>query len=238
MAKSLIGSECILGVIPIGSGNGFARSLHIPTDPKKALELFFKGDARSIDTLRVNDQTCLGVAGLGFDATVSQSFAEKTTRGLLSYLSIILSKFPSYEAKDYNLIIDGKEVKEKAFILCFANTDQYGNNAVIAPEAKIDDGFLDVAVIRDFPKPYSAKIAFDLVQGRLKNSTYFMNIKAKNVVIKNKETLLHIDGEPRLLKGDITITIQPKSLRIIAGTPVSLPKLPTGLKTLVAPSLG
>ena len=227
VAKSLIGSTCILGVIPMGSGNGFARSLLIPTEPKKALELFFRGEAHSIDTLKVNDETCLGVAGLGFDATVSQSFAEKTTRGLISYLSIILSKFPTYEAKTYEMAIDGKKVKEKAFILCFANADQYGNNAVIAPEAKMDDGFLDVAIIRDFPKPYTAKLAFDLVQGRLKNNTYFSTLKAKEVVIKNETTLLHIDGEPKLIDGDIHISIQPKSLRIVAGdkAPLSLPAI-------------
>lgn len=230
VAKALINSNAILGVIPIGSGNGFARSLCIPTDPKKALELFFKGKTKTIDTLSINGHSCLGVAGIGFDATVSQSFSEKTTRGLFTYISVILSKFPTYVAKNYELIIDGKPAVEKAFILCFANTNQYGNNAVIAPDAEIDDGFLDIAIIRDFPKPYSAKIAFDLVQCRLKNSPYFSTLKAKNVTIKSTHALLHIDGEPQEFTGDIHIAIEPQSLKIIAGEKTPKFKFSSGLK--------
>jgi diacylglycerol kinase (ATP) len=238
VAKALINSSCTLGVIPVGSGNGFARSLMIPSDPKKALDLFFKGEAKTIDTLLVNGKTCLGVTGIGFDAKVSKNFAEKTTRGLLTYLSVILSTYPHYNAKNYEMIVDGKKRQEKAFLLCFANTDQYGNNAMIAPEAKIDDGFLDIAVIKEFPAAYSPKLAFDLVQGRLKNSTYFSTIKAKDVVIKNSSTLIHIDGEPERIEGDIHITIAPKSLHIIAGEKASRFKLPSGLKKLADQSLG
>ncbi len=215
VAQGLIGTKTILGIIPTGSGNGLARHLNIPINYKRAIFCLNRLKTKAIDTVRINDEQFINLAGIGFDAEVSLEFSNYGRRGLLSYLQIIAHHFPTYRPQEYTFMIDGKLYKQKAFLICFANSGQYGNNIYIAPKAQIDDGYLDMLIFRTFPPHATPKILFDLINKRIDNSRYIETIRCKEVIFQNPPAPFHIDGEPKHIHGDVAITIKPSSLQVI-----------------------
>lgn len=218
VAQGMIGSNATLAIIPTGSGNGFARHFDIPTDPAKAIQVINDQHDQWIDTVRINEEAYLGVAGIGFDADVSAAFANFNIRGPASYLLAVLSELPQYKPQDYDLVIDGKPMHKKAFLICFANTKQYGNNAFIAPNAKIDDGFLDVIIWKEFPPHAAPKLVHDLFTKHLEDSKYTETFRCQEVILKKPLKTLHIDGEPLSVEDDVYIRVLPSSLKIL--TPI------------------
>ena len=215
VAQGIIGTNSALAIIPTGSGNGFARHFSIPTEPGKAIQVINKGHEQWIDTVKMNDQSYLGVAGIGFDADVSRAFAKLDMRGLASYLFVVLSELPLYKPRDYDLVIDGKPLHTKAFLICFANTGQYGNNAFIAPHAQIDDGYLDLIIWKAFPPHAAPKLVHDLFTKHLGDSKYTETYRCQEVILKKPLHTLHMDGEPMQATGDVYIRILPSSLKLI-----------------------
>lgn len=215
VAQGLIGTQTTLGIIPTGSGNGLARHLNIPINYKRAISCLNKFKIRSIDTVQINDENFINLAGIGFDAKVSLEFSKFRRRGLFSYLQIILQQFPTYKPQKYTFLIDGKTYTQEAFLICLANSGQYGNNIYIAPQAKIDDGYIDMLIFRKFPTQATPKILFDLINKRIDNSPYIETIRCKEVIFENPPAPFHLDGEPRHIKGTVSITIKPSSLRVI-----------------------
>jgi len=211
----MIGSNATLAIIPTGSGNGLARHFNIPTIPSEAIKVINLMRERWIDTVKINNQAYIGVAGIGFDASVSRAFSNLGTRGIASYLRVILSEFPNYEPQKYHLIIDGKPYSKTAFLICFANTGQYGNNAFIAPQAKIDDGYLDVIIWKKFPPHAAPKLVHDLFTKHLSDSKYTKSFRCREVILKKPLQTLHIDGEPMEFDEDVYIRILPSSLKIL-----------------------
>lgn len=215
VAQGLIGSSAALGIIPTGSGNGLARHFKIPSDPKSAIEVLNEDHDQWIDTVKINQESYIGVAGIGFDAEVSHAFAELGKRGFSSYIKVVLSELPNYQPQEYELVIDGKPLVEKAFLICFANSKQYGNNAFIAPQAEIDDGFLDVIILKEFPKHATPKIVHDLFNRHIEDSKYTTVLKCQEVIIKKPLHYLHLDGEPMQFNEDVYIRVLPSSLKIL-----------------------
>lgn len=216
VASGLIGSNTALGIIPAGSGNGLAHHLHIPFNLPEAISLINKGRLLQIDTISVNDKPFFSIAGIGFDALVAHKFAGNTTRGLMTYLKIVLSEYHSYQPLDYELSIDDKTNKYKALLISFANSDQFGYNTSIAPEARIDDGLMDVCIVKKVPL-YSMPFVLLLLAIRKIHWTSFVQIiKAREVVVHTSDDLIvNIDGEPVTMKGPLGFILNPLSLKVV-----------------------
>ena len=127
-ARAIIGTECALGIIPTGSGNGLARHLKIPFNVKKGLECIASGKFIRIDTATLDDKVFLSIAGMGYDAHVAKKFAQAGTRGFMTYFRIVSSDYKAYKPRKYKLILDGEEIRRTAFMVSFANSNQFGNN--------------------------------------------------------------------------------------------------------------
>jgi len=215
ISQALIGSETLLAIIPTGSGNGLARYLNIPLDRGAAIETIQKGKVETIDTICVNDRFYLGFAGIGFDAEVAWAFSEFGYRGFLSYLLLTLNKFPLYQPITYQLIIDGIHITREAFLICFANSSQFGNGAFIAPTAKIDDGYVDVVILKKFPFSAATRLATQLFNRTLHLSKYVEIIKCKEILINQPHLKAHIDGEPVFFPNGLRLQVVPSSLKIL-----------------------
>jgi YegS/Rv2252/BmrU family lipid kinase len=215
IANGLIGSESSLGIVPCGSGNGFSRHLKIPQDFEKVIRDIPKYRRLLIDTLKINDEFFLGIAGIGFDAHIAYLFANVKKRGFLTYAKLVISEFFKYRPKKYKLIIDGKEVFKEAFLLSFAKSSQYGNNIIIAPNAKLDDGYFQVAILKYPPIRAIFEIFLRLKNGSIHKSKYYETYKCKEVFIKESSIIAHMDGEPFLFKNETNIKIFPKSLKVL-----------------------
>lgn len=215
ISKGLVGTNTAMAIIPTGSGNGLARHLKIPLNIKKAMDIINNANETLIDSIQFNEETFVNIAGIGFDAHIGWEFAKFGKRGFSSYLKVITREFPKYKAQDFELIVNGKTLYKNAYLISFANGSQWGNNAHIAPTADIADGFMDVAILRDFSFFNIISIAYKLFRKKLHESIHLEIIKAKEVFVKQSNTIAHIDGEPVEVGNAISIKVNPLSLRVI-----------------------
>ena len=214
-AKGLVGSNTAMAIIPTGSGNGLARHLNIPLNLKKAMKLINNGKETRIDSIQLNNETFVNVAGIGFDAHIGWKFAKYGKRGFSSYIKVIMREFPKYKAQDFEIIIEGKSIIKNAYLISFANGSQWGNNAHIAPNADIRDGILDIAILKDFKIFSALSIGYKLFKKTLHESAHLEILKAKEVIVKQKGNIAHIDGEPLEVGNELKIKVNPLSLKVI-----------------------
>ncbi len=216
VAKGLVGSETALGIIPAGSGNGLAHHLKIPVNYKKAIDIINKHKVIKIDTGSINDQLFVSIAGIGFDAYVAEKFSHGSRRGFLSYARIVAEEYPTYKSKKYKIEINGKIIETKALFIGFANSDQFGYGTSIAPFAKIDDGLLDVIIMKK-PTVIEIPLLASLLYWRQVDKWKHIEfIKAAELTVEmEKGKWVNIDGEPKLLGEKLNIKVAPQSLNII-----------------------
>ena len=218
IAQKLVHTSTALGIVPQGSGNGFARHLHIPLEPERAIALLNKGKITCIDTGTINDEIFVNVTGAGFDAHVAWKFATAPKRGFYSYAKITLNEFRNYQLRDYTIEIDGTTIERKAFLVCCSNGSQYGNNAFITPGADMQDGLLDIAIMKEVKLRSMPAIAWEMFTQRFRNSKHVEMFKGKNIVIHRSHTeVANIDGEPYQLGKDLSVQVLPASLNVITG---------------------
>lgn len=214
VGKALINTDVSLGVIPGGSGNGFARHLKIPLNAKQAIQRILENKTQIIDTAKINDTPYFATAGLGFDAEVGWKFADFGKRGFISYIQVTTQAFFGFKPKSYHLVVDGKKVETTAFLINFANAGQYGNNAWIAPSASLSDGLIDVCILKSFPVGQTPGIIFRLFSKTIEASKYYEVIKAKHIEVI-APNIYHADGEPKKSDENLTIQVVPNSLKVI-----------------------
>jgi diacylglycerol kinase (ATP) len=215
-AKALIGRTPALGILPTGSGNGFARHIGLPIDPAGALTSCGAGRIVTIDTALVNDHPFLGVMGIGFDATIADRFASSTTRGLETYVKEGLRAFADYKADEYEITVNGTTTRKSAFVIAIANSGQYGNNARIAPLASLRDGLLDVVVVDDTHLIDAAFLLVRLFSGTFHQAHGVTTMQTTELTIRRPAAgPAHLDGEPVTLPAELTIRVVPQSLRLL-----------------------
>lgn len=211
----LIGSNTPFGIIPVGSGNGLARHLGIPLKLDAALATLKKFNLQTVDTARINDQPFLGMAGIGFDAFIGKKFANYGKRGFASYVKLIFREYKGFKQKKVTLFIDDKKIQKRVLMLSFANSGQYGNNAIIAPEASLQSGKIGLCLVKKFPIWKTPFIAFQMFTGKINQSKYVETIWVEKATIKQKKKIAHLDGEPMKLGKTLTVEVVPKSLTVI-----------------------
>ena len=216
--KALTGTRTALGIIPMGSGNGLARHLGIPLKPEDAIPVINKGSTIVMDTVRVNDEFCAGTIGIGFDAHVAHLFAKSSKRGYSTYVKLVLTEFYKYKPNLFRLVVDGNEIEKECFLLTFANSSQFGNNAVIAPFADVQDGILDVSMMKKFPVLVAPHLIYRMMNNVIHKSRFFEMTRGREVTVRNTGTILgHIDGEPVTFNGDLNIRLVPSSMKVVIG---------------------
>ena len=216
VACAMVNTGIPMGILPAGSGNGLARCLGISMSYALAIRTIIRGKTKLMDVAFVNDELFTSIAGIGFDAFVAKKFADSAIRGMLSYMRIILKEFRHYKPVKYNLTIDGKSIEKLALMIVFANSDQFGFNTRIAPDAKVDDGLLDVCVIRKMPVSKLLSVGYHSIRGTLVNTGFAEYYKGKEITINNVDNpLMNIDGEPKIINSPLNISIKPLSLCVI-----------------------
>jgi len=216
VACALVDTNIPMGILPAGSGNGLARSLGISMSYALALRTIIRGNTKLMDVATVNDKLYTSIAGIGFDAFVAQKFADSSIRGMISYMQIILNEFSGYKPVTYNLTIDGESYEKQALMIVFANSNQFGFNTRIAPDARVDDGYLDICVIRKMPVSQLLNVGYHTMRGTLGKTGYAEYFKGKEISISNTHNpLMNIDGEPKIMNSPVSISIKPLCLRVI-----------------------
>jgi YegS/Rv2252/BmrU family lipid kinase len=217
IARALISTGIPLGVIPLGSGNGFARHFNLPFNITKALKLLLTGTILSVDVGYMNGKPFFCTAGIGFDAETGYYYRDYNHRGFVAYALSFARVFSWYKSKEYILEIDGVSYDFRAFFITIANISQFGYNFFVAPHASTLDGAFDVVVVKRFPKWKASFIALRSFFGTIDTSKYIWHKLAQNVKVISPlgEKFIHIDGEAGILKGGLEYQIKNAELRVI-----------------------
>jgi diacylglycerol kinase (ATP) len=206
------------GILPVGSGNGLARAAGIPTKIKRALQVIIEGNTMPVDAFTINDAFSCMLSGLGFDAQVAHNFARKAKRGLFNYTKESLLHF--FKAQPYGFEIKLPEFSffTDAFLISIANSNQFGNNVTIAPQAKLNDGLLDVIVVQKMHKVKLPYAILKQLSGNNKMQQLVEDMEHKNIVYFQTPSLeisnlklapLHIDGEAVASAQHLSVKVLP-----------------------------
>ena len=217
IARSLVHTDTALGIIPCGSGNGLARHLRIPMEPKAAIDIINQGEQLCIDYGKINNIPFFCTCGVGFDAFVSLKFADSGKRGLLTYLENTLHESLTYQPETYEIENEEGTVKHQAFLIACGNASQYGNNAYITPQASLMDGLMDITVIEPFTVLDVPSLSFQLFNKTIDQNSRVKTMRARKIRIhRAQEGVLHFDGDPLMAGKELDIEIIPKGLRVVA----------------------
>lgn len=212
----LIGTGLALGILPVGSGNGLARHLGISTDPETALEALASSHTETVDTATVNGRPYLGVAGVGFDAAVAHRFGLGGQRGLRTYIRESALLVRSFEPERYAIHLPGERIDTRALLVAVANSNQYGNEARIAPKASLRDGMLDVCILEHPPLVLVPMLLGRLFIGALRDGPGVTLRRVPSAIVEREtEGPGHLDGEPVSLPGRLEFAIRPASLTVL-----------------------
>ncbi|MGZ2369136.1 diacylglycerol/lipid kinase family protein [Ancylomarina sp. YFZ004] len=207
--------DIILAVLPNGSGNGFARELGFTNDVENLISKMLRGEIRKVDITEINDDYSINVAGLGFDSYVASLFDGSKFRGLKKYIFCTIKGLFSYKPISVELYLGQVKVTGNFWGVYLANTRQFGNNAIIAPEAKYDDGLLEVVLMKKYPLILAPIVVYKMFTGKFKNSKYMTYLRASDMVIKSNSKTYHVDGEPRLMTEDLNISLKKQQIKLI-----------------------
>lgn len=217
VARALCHTNTSLGIIPMGSGNGLARHLGLPLNAKKALSVVAKGIITTVDSGEICGHPFFCTCGVGFDAFISDRFAQKKTRGIRTYARTMFTDGLSYKGEQYTISVDDGEPEEVfAYVITCGNAAQYGNDFYIAPHASMKDGFLDVTIMTPFPLYSAPKVLFQMHSRKLDNNSHVRTLRCKNLLIHRAEAgPIHFDGDPIQAGKEVEISIKPESLRVV-----------------------
>lgn len=217
VASAISHTSTSLAIVPLGSGNGLARTLGIPQDTAEALDIIAADHRIVCDRGLINGTPFYCTCGMGFDALVSEKFASEKHRGPITYIRCVLREFLRYKSQPYAIYIDGRVITERAFLIAVCNASQYGNNAYIAPQAKLSDGFLDLIVVHDGSPFSTVKMGVDLMSGYLDRNTRIDSFRVSTATITRLEKgPVHIDGEPLAMGTRMEVKCDPASLSVVA----------------------
>lgn len=230
-ATGLIGTDVALGLVPMGSGNGYPRSVGLPLDPEKALRIALTKAPRLMDVCYLNDVPFLGTAGIGFDARVAHRFDQSKGRGMLGYMKIIVQEVFGAPPMHVRIEVPGTPssttlgagekkgahvVEEDVLMLVFCNTREFGNGAVISPGSKPDDGLAELRVVTK-PSFFPLLRAFvQIYTHRADRCKSIRNITTTEATVVQAGTLAHLDGEPLEIGHEVRFRLEPQRLWVVA----------------------
>jgi YegS/Rv2252/BmrU family lipid kinase len=218
VAQSLVGTETALGVIPFGSGNGFATHLKIPPrDAEGSINVLNTGKVVKLDLVKSNLRYFVSTAGFGVDSTVARRFKHHKQRGFISYawamVKELLFYFQPFETK---VEIDDITIERQFFLFTAFNANQYGYNFGVFPFTSMKDGIMDVIVMNKFRVTKLLYIVACLMMKRADLIEEAESYRAKKVVIHgNKKMVYQFDGESVIHHGDVTFEVVPQCINVI-----------------------
>ena len=214
-ACGLVGTKTALGIIPNGSGNGFARHLDISTRMNRAIEMLNSSEAINVDYGTVNEIPFFSTFGIGFDAVVAQDFSN-SERGIKGYIQSILKDIFQYKPETYHIKGEGIDQTTTAFLINFANAGQWGYDAYIAPKASVQDGWLDVAIASEFPLVVAPGLALCLFTKTIDETLRLNTLRTKEITLtRQSDGVAHIDGTPIIMPAELHVKIVEDGLKVL-----------------------
>lgn len=216
LARNLVHTDAMLGIIPRGSGNGLARHFLMPKDIHGALNRLVKKRSQKIDAIQINDHWSFNVAGIGFDGYISTIFGQDGKRGMRNYMKLIHKEYHAYPTIDMAIHSGTDEIQTSLLQLAIANASQYGNNAIIAPKANLSDHILDIALIRKVPLALLPAFLIKVFSGNIHRSNYTDAMTTTCMQVNTSRPVhFHTDGDGRGMADTFSIEVVPECLQLM-----------------------
>ena len=215
VASALLRRDAVLGIVPAGSGNGLARELGISRRPGPALRTAVHGEDRAIDVGELAGRPFVNLAGVGLAVSVADLFNRRAGRGLAGYVRAAARQLVRHQSRRYTLATEEGTIERTALLVEIANGRQYGNGAVIAPRARLDDGLLELVSVDPIGP---ARVLWDLrrlFDGTIDRRPYVHCSPVGGVTISADGPLrFHVDGEVAQGGRSLSAAVHPKALRV------------------------
>lgn len=218
IGKRLVGTDKVLGIIPRGSGNGFARHLGISRRPREAVGQLLGAHVVKMDTGFFGGVPFMNAAGIGIDAEVAARFAKAKTRGIKTYVRLATKTFIDFKSFHCRMVVDdGREYEiENMLLVDIANGTEWGGGAKISPMSHVSDGWLEAIILKKTPIMKVPKLVRLLFEGRIYKHPAVKIIRGKKFEIyRAKAGNAHVDGEPIELEEKIVCEINEASVSIL-----------------------
>ncbi len=219
VASCLVNTRIILGIIPVGSGNGLASNLNIPRDFKKAIDIIKKGKTTFMDVGKINDFYFFSNMGIGIDALIIKKYERSGNRTLSSYVKAALSSSFQYKAKQAIISFEDQTIEVNPFMLFISNSNEMGYNMSLTPKASLSDGMLDMVIIPELSFIEKLLLGFNVLRNTIENFKKAKHYLVNEVHIKMPQKIYidaQIDGEQYNIKTNIiNVRILPKALKVL-----------------------
>jgi len=216
IVRGVMGSDTCAGLVPSGSGNGFARQWDIPLNYEEACRGLLTPEVSPCDVGMADDHLFLVTFGCGLDTLISEWYARSKIRGICSYFYHGVRAFFSYHPEEHTVSAGGETLyKGKPLLLTVANAAGYGGGTVIAPSAKCDDGILDLCIV----EPLSLKATLinlpKIFDGGIQNIPQYWHYPIREITIhRNRRGPIHVDGDPFDAEKEISVKVIPSAIKI------------------------
>jgi YegS/Rv2252/BmrU family lipid kinase len=213
----IAGEEVPLGIVPGGRGNDLARVLGIPTDPAGAVGVIAAGDVRRIDVGEVNGHRFLGITSCGFDSEANRIANEaELIRGNLVYAYAALRALAAWRPARFTVTVDGEVHVFSGYTVAAANSKAYGGGMFLAPDARLDDGKLDVVMTGDAGKlKFLANLPKVFKGAHVDNEEVTVVRGAEVEIAADRDFAVYSDGD-HLADLPVKLRVLPRALGVIA----------------------
>lgn len=217
VGTGLIGTNTALAIIPTGSGNGLARHLNIPLKVIDAILCINEGNFSLTDTITANEIPFIGFGGFGFDALIAKRFDSYHKRGFSSYIKLVVQEFFQYKPNRIKIEIDDQTIEDTFFLCSIANSSEIGNGFCLSPESEVNDGKIELCLLRPVPFIAAPKLVADFFMRKANKNKHLEILSFEKIKLHLENTIAHFDGEPFEVAKELHIEVKPKSLNILVG---------------------
>ncbi len=213
------GKDVLFGILPGGSGNGFAMHLGLGRDIIKAFETMKQINYQYVDTCHVNNKFFINVSGVGFDARIAYLTKKSASRGFKRYFVTTMKEISNFKPIPLGITIDGDQKIEGEFGLAIvANATMFGYNFTVAPNASISDGLLDLNLFVKAPVWKYIFESYRMLNKTIDQSSIVKSLKGKEILIEClTKDYYHVDGEGYEFEGKLVYGINPRQMKLIVG---------------------
>lgn len=217
IGRELVGTDVALGVIPAGSGNGFARHFKIPLQPVPAAESLLNGRVIPIDVGKVNGHMFFVTCSMAWDGALVETFEKYPFRGLVPYVLAGAQQLLEFNAQPFHVEIDGEKFKlKRPLIFTVANLSQFGSDFLVAPDAKADSGELELVAIETKDMPLVLAQVHRFIEKTFHQHPLVVNRHFKKMTVhRENQSPIQIDGEILNIDQDVEIEVIPSALNVI-----------------------
>jgi YegS/Rv2252/BmrU family lipid kinase len=216
VAGELRGTDGVLGVVPGGRGNDFARKLGIGPDVERACDVLAGGHARTVDLAEADGRTFLGIASAGFDSEVQViANATRLPLGRLVYVYATLRALAGWRHARWQVTVDGERHAFRGYTVAVANSGVYGGGMYLLPGAQLDDGVLDVALLGARSKRRFLLSLPKVFDGTHVEAPQFVSLRGREVTfVADRPFQAYADGDP-IADLPATVRVVPRALKVL-----------------------